>query len=307
MPTINLFDRCTGLLVLKDIYQIPDPVLRQILSRCIVRNGIYYEAAENGVSIFLEETGIHPDTYDVSDVKVHCKHITTAFDNGKSIKSLGFLPLTRLLEEESALSAFLRSNGIIVTPSRYRIEINGKKYRIPPTSEDCPSDVWEIFVFLSPTLYHDKGEVEAFVAGEEERMMSYSTVKRFPEILESLDHTVKEITGKSQGLGQKWMDLNPTTFMADFDVAIKDFSYNNRMKSRHDYPEAYWELEKYFEREKSEESNLIWQNEWIIRSCLNNACPGNEDDLNMVGIKSDVVIPGNSIALSAVNTDEEEL
>lgn len=103
------------------------------------------------------------------------------------------------------------------------------------------------------------------------------------------------------------MELNPTTFMADFDVAIKDFSYNNRMKSRHDYPEAYWELEKYFEREKSEESNLIWQNEWIIRSCLNNACPGNEDDLNMVGIKSDVVIPGNSIALSAVNTDEEEL
>lgn len=126
MPTINLFDRCTGLLVLKDIYQIPDPVLRQILSRCIVRNGIYYEVAENGISIFLEETGIHPDTYDVSDVKVHCKHITTAFDNGKSIKSLGFLPLTRLLEEESALSGFLRSNGIIVTPSRYRIEINGK-------------------------------------------------------------------------------------------------------------------------------------------------------------------------------------
>lgn len=301
MPTMNLFEPCTGLTALQEIYRLPDCMVARIMNRCIVRNGIDYEIPDNGVSIFLEETGIHPDTFDVSDVKVHCKHITTAFDEGESIKTRGLLPLNRLLEEESAISSFLCENGIEVSPSRHQIQIDGHKYRIPESSKDCSYDVWEIYAYLSPTLYHDHGEVEAFVSGPEDEMLTYSTVKRYPEILETIEYTVKEITGNYRELGQRWMSLNPVSLMADFDVSIKLLSYNNDTKTKHDYPDTYWELERFFETEHNEEPMLLWQNEWIIRKCLENSCPCNQFGLNMVGIKSDVVIPGEDIILTQID------
>lgn len=300
MPIVNLFDRCSGMMTLQEIYHVPDPVMGSIMKRCIIKGVPFWDITDNCVIIFLEETGIHPDTFDVSDVKVHCKHITTAFDGGKSIMKNGLMPLNVLLEKESVLSTFLKENGITISPFEQYIVIKGEKYWIPESSVGTDVDEWERFRFLSPAIYHDHGEVEAFISGEKKEILEYSTVRNYPEILASIGDTVKNIKGYDPELGSRWIERNPITFIADFDVRLNDLSYHNGMRSRKDNPDYYWELEKYFEIENNQESESTWQNEWIIRSCFYNSCPGVVETLCAVGIKSDVVIPGETITLTSV-------
>lgn len=126
------------------------------------------------MSIFFRETGIHPDTFDISDVKVHCKHVTTVFDNGASIKRNGLIPLNRLLEEPSLLRTFLLENGIEISPREQYISINGMKHWIPMGSRGCDTNEWENVGLLSAILFHDHGEVEAFIAGDHKEIIGYS-------------------------------------------------------------------------------------------------------------------------------------
>ena len=299
MKVINLFDSCSGLFTLKEIYNIPEATMANIIRQCLVRDSIYYDLSDDCVNIFLRETGIHPDTFDISDVKVHCKHVTTVFDNGVSIKRNGLIPLNRLLEEPSVLRAFLLENGIEISPREQYISINGMKHWIPMESRGCDTDEWENVGLLSAILYHDHGEVEAFIAGDQKEIIGYSTVKNNPEILHSVETVVKRLTRKDLGLEAKWQKKQPQTNVAEFDAKVLDLSYCNTFKCRHDYPSTYDELEEFFEKPKNDNEN-IWINEWIISSCLYNSCPGYDWSPIAVGIRSNVAIPGDSITLTTV-------
>lgn len=300
MGTINLFEPVSGLITLKNIYNIPDSVLGRLINRCLVNNGIYYDVSDDCVSIFLEETGIHPDTFVVTDNYVHCKHITTAFDDGESIRRRGLLPLNILLEEDSAIHTFLKENGVEVFPSRYLLRVNENSYSIPPSYDQCASGEWEKYVFLSPRLYHDRGEIEAFISGEGQEMISYSTVGHCPEIISTINTTINEITRMDLCLEEKWIERNPKTFIIDFDVKISDLSYNSMMGSKHDFPDLYRKYSAYFEEEHFDDVEQLWQNEWIISNCFANACPGNYANLGMVGIKSGIMIPGDRLTLTQI-------
>ena len=305
MPIINLFEKNNGLTALQNIYHISEPIMARIVKRCIVREGIDYIVPDDCVSFFLEETGVHPDSFDVSNVRIHCRHITTAFDSGESIKSRGLVSLNKLLEGESYLRSFLAENAVVVSPSKQFIEIKGKKYKIPVTSKNCDYNTWENFCMLSSSLYHDDGEVEAFVEGEQSKILNYSTVRNHPEILNSIDYTVKKLTGADLDLGRKWMIRKPTTFIADFDVAIKDLSYNNKKRSRTCFPDTLNALMPFCEY-NNPQNKMMWENDWIIRSCIENNCPGVYMCECAVGIKSTAEIPGKSIMLREMPKREIE-
>lgn len=301
METINLFEPISGLATLKSIYNIPDRVLGRIINRCIKMDGIYYEVSEDCVSAFLEETGIHPDTFIVTDNYIHCKHITTAFDDGESIKKRGLLPLNILIEGDSSIYTFLKENGVEVSPSRGILQVDKKKYYIPASSRECTFDEWDKYRFLSPRLYHDHGEIEAFISGEEQEMINYSTVSHCPEIISTINTTIKNITNTNLQLDKKWVELKPKTYVIDFDVKISNLSYNSRQNSKKDFPDLFREYSAFFEEDHFDDVEQVWQNEWIISGCLENSCAGNIMRLSTVGIKSDVVIPGDKLTITCIS------
>ena len=290
MPLVNLFEKCSGFDYLQEIYRISDQVLARIIRQCIIPKGIDYIVPSNSVSIFLKETGIHPDTFQLNEVKLHCKHVTTCYDNGKSILRNGLLPLNNLLEGDSDLSIFLAENGIHISPSNRYIYYYDQKWEIPLTHSDE-------FLNLSSKLYHDNGEIEAFISGSEEDILSYSNIRHYPEILNTIKDTIYKLVYKDIDLGRKWHEKNPQCFIAEFDVDINAMSYINSLLSYEDAPGVYQELEEFVEYG---ETPLFWKNEWLIRNCLDNACPGTYDNKKTVGIKNDVHIIGSMINLRQV-------
>ena len=288
MTTINLFESCSGFQALKDIYRLSDPVIAQIMKRCIRRDGVFFSVPDDCVLVFLQETGIHPDTFDLSDVMIHCKHITTAFDNGESFLKYGLTPTVFLLERDTDLRRFLLDNEIEISDG----VLHYKKFRW-----SLPKDCSGVLGIISAKLFHDKGEVEVFVSGYEEDLLNYSTVKDYPEILYTIDDAIKELAGVDIDLGRIWKEKKPKTYLLEFDVGINNLSYLNGLLSRWESPSAFAELEDYLE---VGDSQLLWQNEWVIKECINNGCPGFKPMEKMAGIKNVFKVTGDMIKIKEI-------
>ena len=76
--------------------------------------------------LFLERLGER----EYSDVQFTLVHITTAIDDGESIRTNGLQKLTTLLEIESPLSTFLAKEVIVFDLSRKVIKINGDTHSL---------------------------------------------------------------------------------------------------------------------------------------------------------------------------------
>ena len=116
--------------------------------------------------LFLERLGER----EYSDVQFTLVHITTAIDDGESIRTNGLQKLTTLLEIESPLSTFLAKEVIVFDLSRKVIKINGDTHSLQEYR----------FGELRGRLFYYRGEIEAFISGEMDDMKNYSDVPNCP-------------------------------------------------------------------------------------------------------------------------------
>ena len=116
--------------------------------------------------LFLERLGERES----SDVQFTVVHITTAIEDGESIRTNGLQKLTTLLEIESPLSTFLAKEVIVFDLSRKVIKINGDTHSLQEYR----------FGELRGRLFYYRGEIEAFISGEMDDMKNYSDVPNCP-------------------------------------------------------------------------------------------------------------------------------
>ena len=299
---IDLFNKGDGLRCLKKIYQLDDEQLQDIEERVFEYDtlprtqeeidefidtiatlpGESEESArataehlfdrskmnrwpvDDCVKVFLEETGIKPDIYDVSKIKVRCRHVTAQIDGGESIKQYGLLKLTDMLEQNTPLRRFLEEYGIAVNPSECRLTVGNETIMIPERSNGDQIGV------LSSKLYYDKGETEVFISGEDERIVDYSCVKRCPEILQTLDVIIGG--HNCTRLQEAWEDRKTDLMIVQFDMGFDELIIHCMPNKKNDIGK-YWELKEFLSEEYERERipDCFWQNYWIISNCLDNA------------------------------------
>lgn len=328
---IDLFNKGDGLSCLKKIYQLDDKQLQNIEDRVFEydtppktqeeidefiatiaslpgeteesarttaahlfdRNRMKRWPVDDCVKVFLEETGIKPNIYDVSEVKVRCKHVTAQIDGGESMRMYGLLKLTDMLEEDTPLSRFLKENGIAVNPSEYILTVGNETIMIPERSNGNQIGV------LSSKLYYDKGEIEVFISGEDERIVDYSCVKRCPEILQTLDTFIGGYD--CTRLQEAWEDRKTDLMIVQFDLGLDELIIHS-MPNRMNDMEKYWELEEFLSKEYEREKipDRFWQNYWIILNCLDNATTYFDRQELYAAVKPNVLIDPERITLHSI-------
>jgi len=228
----------------------------------LIRLSLEAAKQDNCVLYFVEQTGIQIDTIDVGDVYIHCKHITTAIDNLESIKQSGLITLNRVIDERAPLTRFLEDHKIFFDIPNRVVRYNSKNFNLPYSEDECRECFYETncqhntdilsnytsvtyrdlactfrrgINNLRSTLYHDLGEIEVFLAGNDKDIHNYSTIKSHPEILYTIERMINKLFEKKVSLCQDWLShTNGNYYCLDFDVNIKDFEQSTTSSYYHD-------------------------------------------------------------------------
>ena len=306
---INLFDKGKGLDYLQDIYSLTNKQIESIkrkiykeqkyepiseitlqsISQCIRlicddeqenEKVIQYwrghhpptwEIADDAIEIFLQETGIYLDDYQLDDILLHCIHVSSAIDGGESIKKYGLRRLLELLETPSPIRDFLLKRGIEIKVNGHIILIQGKEHSLEHTA-------------LEQKLYPNC-EVEACIAGELETVKEYSCVQDNPEFLREIEY----ISGIE--LQNEWKAQKNSLLYVSFDISFDECSNITDMCKLENV--CNFERIIPFLRDKyqfGKEPKHIWRNFWLIDACIENCCPGRIVDRSPMAVKNNIVL-----------------
>lgn len=205
---------------------------------------------------FAKKLGIDLLT-NTDDCQIICRHITTTNDNLNSIMTKGMLSLDRVLTEDTPLNAFLKSYGIEIDPKNRNMRIRDKVVLINGFDEPCDpcyrNSTYTIdkrkrlhccsfnqeMAFLNNKLYHDKSEIEAFIRGSDEELLSYQSVLNAPEILLTVGRIISSVYTNSEDFLQiSWSkQKGMKRYILEFPVPVNALDTNTDQKSRSGYDE----------------------------------------------------------------------
>lgn len=179
--------------------------------------------------------------YDSNNMSIICRHMTTASEADKqSFVNLGIFNLKRMLQEKTPLSAFLENYGIKVDVDNRRIIINQKSFPITSYGEPCTfcfkgretpcnayfkCDPRKDMEHLGLKLYKYGATVEFFTHATVEQMGRYSSIRRSPEILQTLDKIVSSINGygtSAYRMSYDWMKTKTECYVLEFPAKLSD-------------------------------------------------------------------------------------
>jgi len=215
----------------------------------------YFRLSEEVVATYFNE--INPDEltpgkltldlnmnltdYDSNNVSIICRHMTTASETDKqSFINHGILNLKRMLQEKTPLSDFIKTYGIVVNVDNRKMFINQQVYPITSYGEPCEfcfkgretpcneyfkCDPRKDMEHLGLKLYRYGATVEFFIHGTIEEVERYSSIRRCPEILQTLDKIVSGINGFSTPaykMSYDWMKLKPQCYILEFPVQLSN-------------------------------------------------------------------------------------
>lgn len=136
-------------------------------------------------------------TANTQNCLVICRHITTCSDSLESIMDNGLIPLTDMLTRDTPLKNFLKKYTISINAANKILFYDNKE--IPIVHFDMPCsiciqgktkpcsrffcDFHNELAMLHSKLYHDRGEVEAFLSGDDKHLHNYRSIQQAPEIL----------------------------------------------------------------------------------------------------------------------------
>lgn len=202
------------------------------------------------VLYFLQNTNIKLDRISIDDVFLHCKHITTSNDGLESFMRYGLLSLASALSKDTPLKKFLSDNGIEIDVPNMKFQFEGRTSYLHNYHSDCTECFYGSCQFerinwdgevdidyknlhcpfrektrnLSTKLYTDRAEIEVHLSGNDQEIHGYSAVKRYPEILLTIEEMIESVFGTEVELSKKWQNQqNEKYYCVDFDVNIRDF------------------------------------------------------------------------------------
>lgn len=312
---IDLFKKGHGLCYLRDVYHLNDEQIESIRSKVyyfkqrnpmtqeeieqllsflqqfdenievqdwMVKPQSEYEMVDDAMEIFLRETGIYPDIFDLSHLRFRCIHVSSSIDDGKSIKDKGLLKLTDLLSEPSPLSSFLYSHGIVIQPEKRVILIKGKEQSLDKTE-------------IAIKLYSTNSAIEAFIAGEIDTLKNYSCIEDAPECLREISRFVY---GDEDVLINDWALKKKKLLYTSFEVSFDECANITGM-TRLNTPDNFKRLMPFCRKRYvyEQEPWNIWQNCWFIDQCLWNSCPDKELERDYMMVKTNVSIGPKRITM----------
>lgn len=320
---LNLWDRYELLENFMGVYKITGMQMCNIFKRLNMFNSLNIE---DNIIIFCEETDIKLDKIDIAcNVEFLGKIVSTTIDNFKHLKQKGILPLDVLLEEDSPIRQFLKEYQIELNPSKHELLYEGKKFHIP-YGKDCE---WCSYGYkrcqfshrnnndmfceyqnainnLAAKVYYDNGEIEMFLTASKDKMLSYSTVNRYPEIFETIDIFFTEFLGKNLNLGNEWNKIKQHSCIITVQVKYDEMSYRNNFISCENKDNACDNLLMYkrFCNKNYESIEQIpqcfWDNIWIINTCLDVLSSDNNIPEICAGIKHSVCIPFDRLKIELI-------
>ncbi len=249
---------------------------------------LFNSEQEELLNNFFKMTGVHPDTYPLSNIYIRCKLIGK-YPDKKQLERDGLKSLKALLiDENSFLSRFLLQNGIVIDVGGHTLSYKGNLVDIDELDN------------LGCKLYHDNGEIEAFYCASLNSMISYSTISSYPEILYTLDGFIKKYFKVNEGLGEKWKVLTKGYDQISFYVNLDEISYINGYSD--EWCEAY-PYDEYYEEEylyADSYPKLLFMNLWLLKYGFG-ILQGDMYDEFCLGIKSDVSIPFDELMIEHFN------
>ena len=242
---INFFDYMSVLKAFSKLYHLDE----HLITRLAIETSIQ----DNPTAAFIEKTGIKLDAVDITEVSLHCKHITTINDDFHSLKKYGLLTLDKALTYPTPLCEFLLEHDIRVDVINRDIYYKEKRIHIVESDEECEScfygtecqklvdfmgkpttlsyrnmscDYRDEINIIRSKLYHDKCEVEVHLSGPLEEVYGYSEVKYHPEILMTIENLIFKLFKEGSHLQRDWQEQqNSKYYCLDFDININDFEF----------------------------------------------------------------------------------
>lgn len=192
-----------------------------------------------------------------SNVKIMIRHMTTSTEKGlESFRKHGLLDLKRMLKKNTTLSEFLNRYGIVVDVDNKVIYLGSKKYPILSNLNICPyclnekqkkakictevskCEFKEKLEQLSNKLYNHGGTVEYFINSSINNMKNYSSIYKYPEILDTIGDICSSINYNkitARNLGFEWMKEKSKTYIIECPVILSDMDAYNPI----DYEDSY--------------------------------------------------------------------
>lgn len=304
-----------------ELYNISNSQMCNIIQRII------FENEDDYIKVFCEETEIKLDTFDIGDnIVFYGKIISTTIDDFEHIKNYGLLTIDKLLENDSPISRHLKKYDVEIKPSEHVFHYKSKKYYIPSYGEECKwcaygetckyqnyryKDMFchyrESIIPLSSKLYSDNAEIEVFLYGTCKSMINYSTVKKYPEILYTIEEFIKEFIYDDLSICSDWNAEKQHSCIITVPIAYKDVTYRSDYISSNDVEDAN-DLVSQYSLYLNDEYECIkttpkcfFENIWMISLCLGILCGMLGDDtLICAGIKHDVNISYNDISINLI-------
>ena len=309
MSVVNLFEKCDGLGFLREIYSLNNDQTCNIAKRAFPFMSQVDYPVDQFVRIFLEETNIHPDTYDISNIKLHCKHVSNHIDHGDFIRAKGLMTLTELLELDSPLHSFLAERDLELFPKDHYFLYNNRRFYLPSPDMSDTVPYWKAVDTLCYKLYSHHGEIEAFVCGEPSDLKKYSTVIRNPEILNTLDRMICSLykaglCHKESSFEKDWQAASTGCSLVEFDLKFIETGYIGDMTTPNYCSDSEWAavepfLSGHYENER-DTPQMLWWNNWLIFHCLYNFAPEYSLPEKYISAKSDVRLGPDRITINSI-------
>lgn len=183
--------------------------------------------------------------------------MTTASEIDKeSFLAYGIFNLKKMLQEKTPLSDFIKNYGIAVNVDNRKMFINQKAYPITSYGEPCEfcfkgrempcnayfkCDARKDMEHLGLKLYKYGATVEFFIHATIDEMERYSSIRRCPEILQTLDKIVSSIDGfntSTYRMSYDWMREKTECYILEFPVRLRDMETYAPI----DYNRAWYEI-----------------------------------------------------------------
>ena len=232
------------------------------------------------------------------ELEIQCRHITTSNDNLNSINAYGMLTLDQVLSQKTPLNSFLSKYGISINASEKRITLKNHSFHINGYKEPCSPcargkssesvsalsvpfydccDFHQKMALLNTKLYHDKSEVEVYVAGSDEHMLqNYTSILDGPEILLTIGEIIGTLSKKIDPgfLQLAWSrQKGMRRYILEFSIPLNAIETNTDYK----YYNEYYDNSEWYEYSGFDytdyENNRVplqfYRNKMLIEFCFN--------------------------------------
>lgn len=187
----------------------------------------------------IRDLSINLADYDSNNLSIICRHMTTASRVDKEgFRIHGVLNLKKMFQEKTPLSDFIKAYGITVDVENRKMYINQQPYPITSYGEPCefcfkgrkmPCEAYDKcdprkdMERLGLKLYKYRATVEFFTHATIDKMERYSSIRRCPEILQTLDKIVSSINGfgtSAYKMSYDWMKTKPECYILEFPIRL---------------------------------------------------------------------------------------